>query len=530
MSGSGWLYRVQRSQRTSSLLGALLVLLILLPAWWLTSQWYEGRLLAEQRTEAAVHVSLRANALSLAVSRRLARLQGLHAFVQTADLPGSDGTWAELDSFVAELYANSRGIRNMTVALDGVVRYVYPLVGNEDLIGYQPLQDPRPEVQTSVRHALVTGEIVLSGPAALAAGESTLIVSQAVYRKETSQSLVSMVVDLLSLLDEAELDLPEEELAFALRDGVGRVFVGSPALLDQNPVMAMVELPEGVWELAGAPAEGWGASIQQPLWVLQVTSLVIVGLLTVLAYLVINRQGHLALAVRVRTEELAQINELLEQRVEQRSRQLSEQAGRLAVIEERQRIARELHDSVSQALYGIGLGARTAHALLRDEPSKAAESLDYVLSLTGAGLAEMRALIFELRPDSLEEEGLVSALSKQAAALETRHKLSVQMKLGPEPPIPLATKEALYRISQEALNNIVKHARAGRVELSLEERGPELVLEIRDDGVGFDQAREFPGHLGLKTMQERAAQVGGRLEIGSTPGTGTTLRVCIPRP
>ncbi len=504
------------------------MLLILLPVWWLTSHWYAGRLLAEQRAEAAVQVSLRANALSLAVNRRLARLQGLHAFVQAADLPVSGGSWDEFDSFAAELYAGSRGIRSMVVAPDGVVLYVYPLDDNEDLIGYRPLQDPRLEVQASMQRALITGEITLSCPAPLAAGESTLIISQAIYRPETSQSLVSMEVDLLSLLDEAVLDLPEEALSFALRDGVGRVFVGSPVLLDQNPVVGMVELPEGVWELAGAPVEGWAASIQQPLWVLQVTGLVIVGLLTILAYLVVNRQAHLALAVRQRTEELAQINELLEQRVEQRSRQLSEQAGLLAVIEERQRIARELHDSVSQALYGIGLGARTARIQLVEEPAKALESVEYILSLAGAGLAEMRALIFELRPDSLEKEGLVAALSKQAAALETRHKLPVQTAMGSEPQIPLATKDALYRISQEALNNIVKHARAGRVELSLEERAAELVLKIADDGVGFDPGGDFPGHLGLKTMQERVAQVGGCLEINSTPGAGTVIRVCVP--
>jgi signal transduction histidine kinase len=528
MSPPGLYSKLRRSPHTISLVGAFIVLLTLLPAWWFTSQWYEGRLLNEQRSEAAVQTALRANALSLAVGRRLARLQGLHAFVQTADFPSSGEHWVEFDSFAAELYTHSHGIRSMTVALDGVVRFVYPLTGNEDLIGHQPLQDTQPEINAAAHRALVTGMITLVGPITPAEGQSALTITQAVYRKETDQSLVSIVVDLFPLLDEAELDLPEAGLAFALRDGVGRVFVGSPELLEQNPIVAMVELPEGVWELAGAPVEGWEAAVLQPLRVVRVTGLVIIGLLATLAYLTINRQTHLALAVRQRTEELALINEMLEQRVEQRSRQLSEQAGLLAVIEERQRIARELHDSVSQALYGIGLGARTALKLLKKEPSMAAESLDYVLSLAAAGLAEMRALIFELRPDSLEKEGLISALSKQATSLEARHQVPVRTKLGPEPPIPLVAKEALYRIAQEALNNVVKHARAGRISLSLQVSSADLVLRIEDDGVGFDPTGGFPGHLGLKTMQERAAQVGGKCEISSSPGVGTVVQVSVP--
>jgi signal transduction histidine kinase len=142
-------------------------------------------------------------------------------------------------------------------------------------------------------------------------------------------------------------------------------------------------------------------------------------------------------------------------------------------LQERQHLARELHDSVSQALYGIALGARTASALLdrEDHPQRVAEWLDYVLSLAGAGLAEMRALIFELRPESLEAEGLVAALEKQAAALQARHEIPVQATLGREPDLPLEAKEALYRIVQEALHNTVKHAHASRVNLKRRWRG-----------------------------------------------------------
>jgi PAS domain S-box-containing protein len=199
-----------------------------------------------------------------------------------------------------------------------------------------------------------------------------------------------------------------------------------------------------------------------------------------------------------------------------------------AALEERQRLARELHDSVSQALYGIALGARTARALLDLAPEQVADPLDYVLSLADAGLAEMRALIFELRPESLETEGLIAALEKQASALRARHEVEVEAVLCDEPNVPLEKKEALYRIAQEALHNTVKHARAEAVDLKMECDPGCITLTIADDGAGFDPEGDFPGHLGLRSMRERAARLGGTLEIESAPGKGTRIRARIP--
>lgn len=217
-----------------------------------------------------------------------------------------------------------------------------------------------------------------------------------------------------------------------------------------------------------------------------------------------------------------------------------------AALEERQRLARELHDSVSQALYGIALGARTARELLERNPPQAIGPIDYVASLAEAGLAEMRALIFELRPESLEAEGLVAAIAKQAAALRARHGIEVETSLDDEPDIPLHVKEALYRIAQEALHNIVRHARATLVHVSLRPEGQHdpsehggtgpaaptrptwLVLEVQDNGQGFEPEGPFPGHLGLRSMRERAAILGGTLEIHSAPGAGARVTARIP--
>lgn len=208
---------------------------------------------------------------------------------------------------------------------------------------------------------------------------------------------------------------------------------------------------------------------------------------------------------------------------------LFQDAQSKAALEERQQLARELHDSVSQALYAIGLGARTARTLLDRDPDNVQAPLDYVLGLAEAGLAEMRALIFELRPESLETEGLVAALEKQAASLRARHRIAVDIDLCCEPELPIAMKEIVYRIAQEGLHNTVKHARASEVRLELGgENTSTLFLELRDNGIGFDPSEEFAEHRGLRSIRANAARLDGALQIQSAPGGGTLMRVEIP--
>jgi PAS domain S-box-containing protein len=830
------LWRAARKPDGKALLAVLLSLAVLLPVWWLAGQWYGERLSAQERADAALETSLRANALSSTINRRLARLQGLYAFVQV-ELSEEDLS-VQFERFARGLYAGTQGIRNLAVAPGSVVRYVYPLAGNESVVGYDPANDPRTEVRLGVQRAMESQEVALTGPLALVQGGQGLIARQAVYQGDVYWGLVSMVLDMPTMLEEAGLGEPSGDLDFALRDADGRVFYGPEQVFEAVPVLSVIRFPDDAWELAAVPTEGWQATAQSPLRVFQVSGLIIIFLVAGLVHLSVNRQARLAQAVRERTEEIAAVNvqlqqditerrraeaalrereaqyrsifesttdglliydldgnlvdlnpaaarmhgyaleefrglspeqfihpeslplferfietvkaghdfrsrarnvrrdgtafyievlgtgfiyrgqphalavvrdiseeveayRFLEQRVEERTGELSmllqasaniastldlplllelileqlqqvvdyegasvlildgdelrnvahrgpipqaaqaqmhlsrEQAGelwevmeghepliiddvkgdtwlaqafrqalgeyleremgyvrtwagvplmiqerligwlslhhgepgayshhhaalaqiianqaataienarlygqarRLAALEERQRLARELHDSVSQVLYGVGLGARTARVLLdradlAPEPkSSLAEPLDYVLSQAEAGLAEMRALIFELRPDSLEREGLVAALNRQAAALRARHGLEVHTEFCEEPTLPFEAKEALYRIAQESLNNTVKHAQAKRVDMRLCASQGEILLELADNGVGFDPQAEYSGHMGLNSMRERAAQIGGVLEIVSGAGHGSAVRVRIPAP
>jgi signal transduction histidine kinase len=206
---------------------------------------------------------------------------------------------------------------------------------------------------------------------------------------------------------------------------------------------------------------------------------------------------------------------------------LYEQAQQVAVLEERQRLARELHDSVTQALYGVTLYAEAAARLLSSgEADMAADHLRELRDTAQEALREMRLLIFELRPPVLQKEGLVAALQARLEAVEGRAGLETEFKVEGKGRLPLEIEEELYRIAQEALNNALKHAQPHCVIVSLRQAQRTVTLEVADDGIGFDPttARE-QGGLGLRGMEERAAQLGGRLTVKSRPGGGTRVRV-----
>ena len=814
------------SPRSGAILAALLVLLALLPVGWLVSRWYEARLLSSVRSEVANVISLRASALSAALNRRFSLLDGLYAFSQVVIQDENFGK--NFETFAAGVYASTSGIRTIAVAPGGVVYYVYPIEDNVRVVGYDPLQDPRPGVREEVERAINTGKIVLSGPTELSDGGIGVIARKAVFQDQKYWGLVNLVIDLKPVLDLAGMGTQSDSLDMVLRDQSGQIFYGDQTVMQSDPIAQQINLPDGIWVLAGVPAGGWKAAIQNDLMIFRAGLLTIILLITGLVYLSVNRQSQLGVAVQQRTREIFQVNkelerdiverrkaeealrereaqyrgvfefvsdglfinsldgslvdfnpvaaqmhgytveefrrlqpadfihpdsfhlyweyleqvkrgeqfrgrttdlrkdgtsffvqvtgqqfvyqgvphalavlrdvtedvqayQVLEQRVAERTREIAallelsrnvattlevkpllelvlsqlktvvdysgatiatlenenfvfldyqgpapreniinmkipadlpggykevarirqpvifddlwdendlsptihthrtglmgdnfgyarswlgvpllvkdrligvltvdhelphqfnsqdaqfvlafanqvavaldnarlyERAQTVAALEERQRLARELHDSVSQALYGIALGARTARTLLDRPETKKDElnnPLDYVLSLSEAGLAEMRALIFELRPESLETEGLIAALNKQAEALRARHHVEVVLELCDEPPLPIGTKVSLYRVAQEALNNTIKHAHASRIDIRMACEDGLLRLAVEDDGTGFDPHQEFPGHLGLQSMRERMEGLGGQLSIESAPEAGTRV-------
>jgi signal transduction histidine kinase len=206
---------------------------------------------------------------------------------------------------------------------------------------------------------------------------------------------------------------------------------------------------------------------------------------------------------------------------------LYERSRELTVVEERNRVARELHDSVTQNLFGVVLAAESAATLLDRDPATARVQLQRVQELARAGMEELRSLIFELRPAALADEGLAATLRKHIGVLRRVHDQDIALHVAGTPRLNGSADGDVFRIAQEAVNNALHHARASRIDVGLDARNGTLVLTVDDDGVGFDPAAPAlrARRLGLTSMEERARALGGALRIDSRPGEGTRVRL-----
>lgn len=211
--------------------------------------------------------------------------------------------------------------------------------------------------------------------------------------------------------------------------------------------------------------------------------------------------------------------------------QLYDRSQELAVLEERTRLARELHDSVTQSMYSVVLLTEGWRRSIRNGgEAHIDEYLTRIGEINQQGLKEMRLLIHELRPPVLEEEGLLGALHQRLDAVEKRAGISARLLTDEIVELPHAIEEGLYRIAQEALNNALKHAQANNVVVRISTRNEQIVLEVEDDGQGFDVgAVDVDGGMGLANMRHRAGELGGSIEIRSQPGSGALIRVRIAR-
>jgi two-component system nitrate/nitrite sensor histidine kinase NarX len=210
--------------------------------------------------------------------------------------------------------------------------------------------------------------------------------------------------------------------------------------------------------------------------------------------------------------------------------ELYEQAQELAVLEERQRLARNLHDAINQSLFSAGLIAEVLPRVWDQDQELARRSLEDLRRLTRSAQAEMRALLAELRPSTLIDSDLDELLHLLGNALSGRIDVPVVVTVTGETIIPAEVQVALYRVCQEALNNIAKHAKASRVEINLTQAETMIELSVRDDGQGFDPTQTFSGHYGLKMMRERAEAVGAHWSVTSRLGHGMEITVRWTKP
>jgi signal transduction histidine kinase len=202
-----------------------------------------------------------------------------------------------------------------------------------------------------------------------------------------------------------------------------------------------------------------------------------------------------------------------------------EQSRELVAIEERQRIARDLHDAVTQSLFSANIIAQSLPRLWKRNPERVVAELDTLHELTDSALTEMRMLLMELRPEALRDVALSELLRRLALALQTRKQIPISLSVDELPDLPEEVKTAFYRIAQESLNNAAKHARPTHIDLHVRCHDSHLTLLVRDNGIGFASKSTAPMSYGLNIMHERSQEIGAQLQIESQQGNGTTVTV-----
>jgi PAS domain S-box-containing protein len=232
--------------------------------------------------------------------------------------------------------------------------------------------------------------------------------------------------------------------------------------------------------------------------------------------------------VNERTHELEQINQRLQKEIEQRTKiekELAEKAADEAVTADRTRLARDLHDAVTQTLFSASLTAEVLPDLWEMDVEQAQKSTEELRQLTRGALAEMRTLLLELRPATLTQTHLSDLIKQLCDAFIGRSRLPIVLNIEGDCPLPPEVQVAFYRIAQESLNNVFKYARATRVNVSLFISKSSVHFETCDNGIGFDISTSKPTSLGMRIMHERAEAIGAELHVSSTLGSGTCVEV-----
>jgi signal transduction histidine kinase len=230
-------------------------------------------------------------------------------------------------------------------------------------------------------------------------------------------------------------------------------------------------------------------------------------------------------AVTARDQSQRQLAELLKVQDALRQSELEK-----AITEERSHLARNLHDSVTQTIFSVTLTAEAAKILIDRDKKQTVEQLDKLLDLSGSALAEMRSLIFELRPTAVAELGILPALNQYLARLDEVNNLKVDLQVQGEPDLEDLEAQRLFFVIREALNNIVKHADVNEAGITLDFGNDKVLLKVVDHGKGFDPSSIDPtkNKMGLASMRERVEKFGGTLALDSQIGVGTKIIVEIP--
>lgn len=216
------------------------------------------------------------------------------------------------------------------------------------------------------------------------------------------------------------------------------------------------------------------------------------------------------------------------QRLSSHNAQLAEQARVTAIVEERQRLARELHDAVSQQLFAISMTATAVGRTLEKDFDKAQRQIALIEEMAAVAQSEMRALLLHLRPVYLDGKGLEQGLRELIKELKVKVPIEIVFEMDPDVHLLKGVENHLFRIVQESISNTLRHAKAERMEIRVHRRGDTVRMTLRDDGIGFELDDTKQASYGLSNMQERIDEIGGSIQFITAPGKGTRIEITVP--
>ncbi|MEW6601103.1 MAG: ATP-binding protein [Nitrospirota bacterium] len=529
----------------------IIIICILSPFFWLTDRWFKKVLLDEKRQEFLLSLQQRAQALDQAVYTRFALLNGLYSFT----LAGSSDSYFDkyFYHFAAGLYITANGIRNFSIAPNGIQKYIYPFKGNENMPGHDLINDKRPDVRRDVQRAIKTGQVALSGPYNLRQGGLGLVARRAVYVKDKFWGLVAMVIDVPPILKEAGLYDPQD-MEFALRRGDGEVFYGSKQVYEDLPTVMTINLPEGHWVLAGIPRAGWDAVIQPSLTRLRVLSVLIYILIAELSYLIYNRQLHLKSEIAMRTAELEERNKELMNEMSQREilenelnkqRQL-ESIGLLAGG-----IAHDFNNLLAGIMNNIYLLKKR---IVIDDDKVQRNLLSVEKAINRATNLTQQLLTFAKGGAPVLKTASIVELIRESAefAIKGSNTKCEFEAAGDIRPVEVDEGQISQVIHNLVLNADQSMPEGGTIRVFLENisLGPEneyllregnyVKIVIEDQGVGIEKdnlkkifdpyftTKDMGRGLGLTTTYSIINKHGGHISADSEVGEGTTFTILLP--
>lgn len=551
------------SARRQAIGSALLLALLLGVIGVVADRGYRQHLVDLKRIDYAQQLAPFGNTLATAVNSPLSVLSGLKAFTEFAY--DTRTFYRDFDVYAGALYEVTPNIRTMQFAQEGVVQHAFPLEGNEGAIGYDLLADPRPSVSADVRRAIATKNLVISGPLELEPGGLALVARLAAFTPARPQDrllgLVSIVLDVQPLLRRTGI-FDDARFRVAIRDSSGVVFAGDPGIFAEEPVLAIVPLVDGRWEIGALPAAGWEGAIAPDVRIARALFLTLIALVVALSYVLVNRQASLAFAVRERTSSLEKALDELKRETQSRRRI-------------------ELRLQTAEKLEGLGrLAGGVAHDF-----NNLLTSMIGSLALARSELAPGDPALEEIE-EAEQDARRAADLTKQLLAFARRQQVTPRVLhvdrvlrglrgllgrlTGDKVELIIDLDESLWPIYidgtqlEQVVTNLAVNARdampeGGRLVLRarnilIEQAdsdavgewlapGPYVQLLVTDTGEGMSSetaTRIFEPFfttkpqgkgtgLGLATCYGIVRQAGGMIRVESVIGQGTTFLVTLPR-